>query len=79
MRCGVAGRDIQIERQAFVAQNHRRPDTMAQSPSANILLTNRMSDDEHHETFEQAGAGASLTYPMQVRTGAASDAHGLPS
>lgn len=24
-----------------------------------------MSDDEHHETFEQAGAGASLTYPMQ--------------
>ncbi|WVR04300.1 eukaryotic translation initiation factor 5A-1 [Kwoniella sp. DSM 27419] len=24
-----------------------------------------MSDEEHHETFEAAGAGASLTYPMQ--------------
>ncbi|BEJ17535.1 hypothetical protein CspHIS471_0609360 [Cutaneotrichosporon sp. HIS471] len=24
-----------------------------------------MSDDEHHETFEQAGAGASMTFPMQ--------------
>lgn len=25
-----------------------------------------MSDDEHNQTFEQAGSGASLTYPMQV-------------
>ncbi|GFZ49028.1 Eukaryotic translation initiation factor 5A-2 [Saitozyma sp. JCM 24511] len=24
-----------------------------------------MSDDEHHETFEATGAGASKTYPMQ--------------
>lgn len=24
-----------------------------------------MSDDEHAQTFETAGAGASLTYPMQ--------------
>ncbi|WVQ68863.1 eukaryotic translation initiation factor 5A [Kwoniella sp. B9012] len=24
-----------------------------------------MSDDEHHETFEAAGAGASKTFPMQ--------------
>ncbi|CAK9784274.1 translation initiation factor eIF-5A [Cutaneotrichosporon oleaginosum] len=24
-----------------------------------------MSDDEHHETFESAGAGASKTFPMQ--------------
>ncbi|KAF9219344.1 translation initiation factor eIF-5A [Gyrodon lividus] len=24
-----------------------------------------MSDDEHNQTFEQASAGASLTYPMQ--------------
>lgn len=27
-----------------------------------------MADEEHHETFESVGAGASLTYPMQVRT-----------
>ncbi|KAJ3410568.1 Eukaryotic translation initiation factor 5A [Chytridiales sp. JEL 0842] len=24
-----------------------------------------MADEEHHETFESVGAGASLTYPMQ--------------
>ncbi|KAF3926388.1 hypothetical protein AA313_de0203827 [Arthrobotrys entomopaga] len=24
-----------------------------------------MADDDHHETFEQANAGASLTFPMQ--------------
>ncbi|KND01991.1 eukaryotic translation initiation factor 5A [Spizellomyces punctatus DAOM BR117] len=24
-----------------------------------------MADEEHHEEFEQAGSGASLTYPMQ--------------
>lgn len=31
-------------------------------------LTTEMSDDENHETFEATGAGASMTYPMQVGT-----------
>lgn len=34
-------------------------------PREHHLTLQKMSDDEHHETFEQAGAGASLTYPMQ--------------
>ena len=37
----------------------------SQAPSCPLCaeLTSRMADEEHHETFEAAGAGASKTFP----------------